>query len=147
MEIKLLSTDRPISIDYVFQTDVESIGTIDANNRSVIFKAGKDWNAIATTIGTIDFQEPPPETTAAGTIFSSKLSAVCPGHEESTPDDIGSISGRKALIRITYKSGKKKLIGTMNGAPRLYVDTSSNITTSRKIQSNWKSTNPNYWLQ
>jgi len=146
METKLLSTDRPISIDYVFQTDVESISNIDANTRAIIFKAGKAWNAIATTIGTIDFQDSP-EATAAGTIYNNKLSAVCPGHEESTPEDIASISGRKALIRITYKSGKKKLIGTMEGAPRMFIDTLSNNTTSRKLRSDWKSNTPNYWLQ
>lgn len=146
METKLLSTDRPISIDYVFQTDVASISTIDTNTRAVNLKAGKNWNAIAITIGTIDFQESQDET-AAGTIFNNKLSATCPGHEEGTPGDIANISGRKLLIRITYKSGLKKLIGTVDGAPRMFIDTSSNITTSRKIQSNWKSANPNYWLQ
>lgn len=146
MENKLLSTDRPISIDYVFQTDVDSIDTINENTQAVNFKAGSDWNAIATTIGTIDFQDNP-EATAAGTIYKNKLSAVCPGHEESTPGDIANISGRKALIRITYKSGLKKLIGTMEGAPRMFIDTSSNNTTSRKLKFEWKSTKPNRWLQ
>lgn len=145
MNTKLLSTDRPISIDYVFQSDVESIVQSGVNTKTVTFKAGKDWNAINTTIGTIDLQENP-EKSATGTIYNNNLMATCPGHEESTPGDIAAISGRKTLIRISYKSGLKKLIGNLDNAPRMFIETSSNTTTSRKLQSNWKSADPNYWL-
>ena len=48
---------------------------------------------------------------------------------------------------ITEMAVKKKLIGSMEGALRMFIDTSSNNTTSRKLKSDWKSTDPNYWLQ
>lgn len=145
MDTKLLSTDRPIAIYYCFLSDVESITYLDKNTREVTFKSGKDWNLINTTIGTIDFQSVP-EHTRAGTIHNNTLNASCPGHEENTPDDIDSISGRKVLIRLDYKSGFKKLVGNLKAAPELFIKTLSNTTTSRKIQTDWKSSNTNYWL-
>jgi len=145
MEAKLLSTDRPIAIYYSFQSDVESIAPSGTNAMAVTFKAGKDWKAIHTTIGTIDLQENT-EQSAAGTIFNNNLTAQCPGHDEGTPGDVAAISGRKALIRIDYKSGKKKLIGNLNAAPRLFLKVTSNTTTSRKLESAWKSAQANCWL-
>lgn len=146
MESKLLSTDRPIAIYYSFQSDVESITDQGQNIKVVTFKSGKGWNLINTTIGTIDFNSTS-EQTGAGTIHINNLNASCPGHEENTPGDIAAISGRKVLIRIDYKSGLKKLIGNLEAAPKLFIKTLSNTTTSRKIQSDWKSKNTNYWLQ
>jgi len=145
METKLLSTDRPISISYALPEDIASLVPGAANYRTVTFKTGKKWNLINTTIGTIDLQEVPGEEIGE-TIFTNNLSATCPGHEVNTPGDIAEISGRKLLIRIEYKSGLKKLIGNLEVAPRLYIKTASNTTTSRKVESVWKSPDPNYWL-
>lgn len=146
MNAKLLSIDRPVAIYYIFTEDVASITEHDKDTKIVTLKQGKAWNLINTTIGTIDLQEPP-ELSRAGTIHSSTLNASCPGHDDNTPGDIAAISGRKALIRIDYKSGMKKLIGDLEAAPRLFIKVTSNTTTSRKLISDWKSSQPNYWLQ
>lgn len=145
MNTKLLGTDRPVAVYYSFLTDVDSISDQDVNSKVVSFKAGKDWNLINTTIGTIDFQENN-SIENGSTSFSNDLTANCPGHEEKTPSDILNITGRKVLLRIDYKSGLKKLVGNKTNGPRITVKTLSTNSTVKKIQSNWKTNQPNYWL-
>lgn len=145
MDKKLLSTDRPVAIYYAFQSDVESVEIWNDNSKNVVFKVGKDWNLINTSIGSIDFQETP-NPNGKYTTYDTTLVATCPGIEEETPSHIASVAGRKVLLRIDYKSGLKKLVGTMDSSPVLAFKTLSGISTSRKLQSDWDSDEPNSWL-
>lgn len=144
MDTKLLSTDRPIALYYAFLSEVASM-TLVGDSKCNVVLAGTDWRPIATTIGTIDLQEESSET-RAGTLYTNNLTATCPGHDETTPGDIVSISGRKLILRLDYRNGLKKIIGSKTTGPKLEIKTSSNTTTSRKIQSNFKTTAPNRWL-
>ncbi|MBV5313801.1 MAG: hypothetical protein JZU47_10930 [Prolixibacteraceae bacterium] len=145
MENKLLGTDRPVAIYYALQSDIASIYQSSANTVSLEFKPGKDFKLINTTIGTIDLQEDSQKTDAQ-IIYSNDLKAVSPGHEENTPDHISSLSGRKLILRIDYRSGMRKIIGTLDEAPRLLIKIISATSTTRKIESSFNSPEPNYWL-
>lgn len=145
METKLLATDRPVSLKYALLTDIESVTIVNTTTRSVVFKNGKGWNSINTTIGSIDLQEVSEEK-GAGSIFKTTLAASSPGHEENTPDHVANVSGRKALLCVEYLQGKVKLIGNLTSAPKITIRISSGISTVRKIESDWQSQEPNYWL-
>ncbi|MFV0376894.1 MAG: hypothetical protein ACK5JD_06270 [Mangrovibacterium sp.] len=144
MDTKLLSTDRPVAVYYAFLHEIDSITRIDNSHCSVVL-SGTGWKIIRTTIGTIDLQEKP-SATGAGTLYVTNLSATCPGHDDNTPSDIKNLAGRPLLLRIDYRSGLQKVIGTKTTGPKLLIDTLSSTTTSRKIQSSYKTNQPNWWL-
>ena len=143
MDAKLLSTDRPVAIYYTFLSEVSSFAKVDSSHCSLALSGS--WKLINTTIGTIDLDEESSET-RAGVLYSSKLKASCPGQDQDTPGDIASVSGRKVLIRIDYRSGLKKIIGNKTTGPKLFFKISSQISTSRTLQSEYKSVTPNLWL-
>jgi len=143
METKLLSTDRPIALYYAFISDVVSFTQQGSSHCSV--QLADDWKLIHTTIGSINLNETPSET-RAGTLYENKLTAVAPGHDESSPAHIAAISGRRLILRLDYRNGMKKIIGDATTGPKLYIETISYSTTSRRLQSNYKSKSPNRWL-
>lgn len=144
METKLLSTDRPIAIYYAFITNVVSYGKIGKSKCQVVLDG--NWNEINTTIGTIKFKELP-GTSKAGTLFTSTLNATIPGEDENSPENTANLSGRKALIKIEYKSGRQRIIGSYNSGPRLLVGTDSDISTKRNLSASFENTEPSRWLE
>ena len=143
MDQKLNSTDRPIALYYTWLTNVNSFSIIDGSHCSLTING--EWNYIHTSIGSLDLQEKP-VTNSPGTKFTSQLSAVCPGHEDTTPEDISSISGRKAIFKVVYRSGKEKIIGNKTSGPRPVLRILSNDVTQRIIEFSWESITPNRWL-
>lgn len=144
MTTRLLSTDRPVAIYYAFITEIDSITKVDDSHITVAL-TGSGWKQIQTTIGTIDLQEETAETDA-GTLYTNVLNAILPGHEVTTPEDIGAIAGRQVILRLDYRNGMQKIIGSKISGPKIFIKTSSNTTTSRKIQCNYKTNTPNHWL-
>lgn len=145
MEAKLNSTDRPVAIYYIFQSNLTSFSKSGNSFCSLIFTG--EWNPINTTIGTLNINEPPPTRDNAGMIHTTEISGLVPGHDDDTPEDIAGISGKKVIIKIDYKSGKTKIIGNNIFAPRIFIGVESNTNTERKISSVFKNTEPNYWLE
>jgi len=144
METKLLSTDRPIAISYIFQTDLLTYTKVDKSKCTLTFNG--DWNLINTTIGTFKIREYP-QTDNAGRKFITELSATVPGHDDDTPEEISNINGRKVLLKVEYKSGKVKIIGTDTAAPRPDIEINSSTTTQRTFTATFENTEPNRWLQ
>jgi hypothetical protein len=140
METKLKSTDRPIQLSYVFLSDVVSFQKIGDSYCEV--NISSQWKTINTSIGSIEIQETTKKTNA-GTAYSTKLNATIPGHDESSPSDTFSFSGRKALLLINYRSGLKKIIGGAGTAPTVYIETISNTSTKRTLIATLENTEPN----
>lgn len=142
MDKKLTSNDRPVSIDYVFPSD---LNWYQANSESVCSLSLKtDWKRINTTIGSIDLKERP-EKTDAGTMFITELTARHPGHKTESPADIAQLSGRRVILKITYRSGKEKIIGNAVSGPRIFISSLSSTSTILSVEAVWKSTGPNLW--
>jgi hypothetical protein len=143
MEQKTPGTERPISIHYVYKSDIAYYGT--AGDSGCVVSVTGNWKLIHTTIGSIDLKEKPEET-PAGTVFRTQLTAQHPGHDNNTPGDIANISGRKVLLKITYRSGREKIIGNAVNQPKLFISSDSNSSTKLTIESNWSSTGPNLFV-
>jgi hypothetical protein len=143
MDKKNTATDRPISLHYIFKSNVSSYQNLGNGTCQVGLSAG--WNLIHTTIGSISLQESTEEP-AAGTLHKTRLQAKHPGHETETPQQIADLSGRRVMLKITYRSGKKKIIGNAISCPKLFIRTQSDISTTLTIDCNFESTNPNLFL-
>lgn len=145
MDTKLLSTDRPIAIYYVFKSEVSSI-TKNGNSRcSISLNDGKEWKLIRTTIGTISFNEKS-DRQRAGILYTSTIEATCPGHDETTPEDMVNINGVPVLLRMDYRDGLSKIVGNTNNMPRLFIQQQSNTVTKRSLSCTFKATEPNLIL-
>ena len=143
MDEKLNSTDRPIAIYYTFITNVTSYTKVGDSQCSVVISG--DWNYIHTSIGTINFKERPVDGDA-GLKFVSQLSATCPGQNNDTPNDISSISGRKSIFKIVYRSGKQKIVGNKEKGPKPILSSASDDKTDRLLEFDWESRKVNRWL-
>jgi hypothetical protein len=143
MNTKLLSTDRPIALYYVFLSDVSSI-TVIGGSHCYISMTG-EWKGINITIGSIEYNEEPKQN-AGGTYYEYNLTASVPGHDATTPEKNLALNGRKVLIRADYRNGLKRIIGDMEYAPKLFITIDSKTTTFRKLKSEFKSKYPSKWL-
>lgn len=143
MDTKLLSTDRPIALYYAFVSAVQSYQKDGESNCQVTLTG--EWNEINTTIGSIKLQETPSDS-AAGTFFRSNLSAIIPGEDENSPGNTLKLSGRKVLLRVDYRSGKKKIIGAAGTGPKVFISTETNTSTKRNLTAKFENPEPNRWL-
>lgn len=146
MEQKLLSTDRLITMHYVFLTEISLYVWKNDSECQVNLITGAQWKLIHTTIGTINFSEKPVET-SAGTKYVSELSAIIPGHSNLTPGEIHSVTGRKVAVMLTYRSGLMKIVGGRGSGPKMEISISGNKTTQRSVQFSWESIYPNQYVQ
>lgn len=145
MEQKKQGTDRPVAIHYALQSNITDF-LITGDSTCLVNLTG-DWKLINHVIGSIDLQEDPPEETAAGLIYSTKLKATVAGHDKNDPALLTEISGRKVVIRITYKSGLQKIIGNVGVYPKIFIGTSAGASTMRNISVQYSNTKPNLFLQ
>lgn len=143
MDTKKTATDRPISIHYILKSNVTGYQNL-MNGKCQVSLSGA-WNLIHTTIGSISLQETT-EGTTAGTAHKTRLQAKHPGHETETPQQISELSGRPVMLKITYRSGLKKIIGNAISCPKLFIRAQSDVSTTHTIESNYASTNPNLFL-
>jgi len=143
METKIAATDRPVSIHYINQSEVTGYQNLGNGQCNVWLNS--DWKLINTTIGTIELQETPEETNA-GMVYKTQLTAKHPGHETETPQQIADLSGRRVMLKVTYKSGKEKIIGGGSNGPKLNIRTLSNTSTVLIVDCNWSSAAPNLFL-
>lgn len=142
MNKKLTSNDRPIAIDYVYTSD---LNWYQRNSDSVCSLSLKNaWKRINTTAGSIDLKERP-EKSASGTAFITELTARHPGHETESPADISQLSGRRVILKITYRSGLEKIIGNGVSGPRIFISSLSSVSTNLSIEAVWQSDWPNLW--
>jgi len=143
METKIAATDRPVSVHYINQSEVT--GYQNLGNGQCNVWVNSDWKLINTTIGSIELQETPEET-GAGIVYKTHLTAKHPGHETETPQQIADLSGRRVALKITYKSGKEKIIGANGNGPKLNIRTLSNTSTVLIVETNWSSAAPNLFV-
>jgi hypothetical protein len=143
MDTKLNSTDRPIALYYIFFSDVLSF-TNEGNSNCKVSVNG-DWNLIRTSIGSISFKETT-DSGDSGTIFKSNLSATVPGIDDDSPETTQALSGRPALIRVDYRSGRQKIIGSSSAKARMYIDAESSTLTKRTVRCSFTNSVPNRWL-
>lgn len=143
METKKTAVDRPISLHYVFKSNVTAYSNLGNGTCQVVLSAG--LNLIHTTIGTISVQETTEET-GAGTVYKTRVQAKHPGHETETPQQVNDIVGRQAMLVITYRSGKQKIIGNTVNCPKIFIQSQSNVSTTLTIESNFSATSPNLFL-
>jgi len=143
MDKKKDATDRPVSIHYIYKHQLT--GYQDMGNGTCMVSITGEWNYVHTTIGSIKLTETPPEIPPAGLLYQTIFTARHPGHETTTPKQITDITGKQVMIKITYKSGKQKIIGNALNGPRLFIGAQSDNSTNLLIESNWNSTGPNLW--
>ena len=143
MDTKNNATDRPISIHYVYHSNVTGYRNLGNGTCQVYLNAG--WNLLHTTIGSIELQENP-EASDAGTVYKTQLVAKHPGHENETPQQVADMSGRRMMLKITYRSGKEKIIGNSSKGPKMFIRTLSNASTTLIVESNFVSEYANLFL-
>lgn len=142
MDKKTFSTDRPIGVYYALLSDITLFNQTDTTHCTVSVK--NDWKLIHTTIGTINFREVEDET-RAGIKHVTELTAICPGHDSEILEEIENNSGKKVILKITYREGSAKIIGTPQSGPKLRFDTNSENSTERRLKVTWEHTARNLY--
>ena len=145
MEQKLLSTDRPISVSYVFISEILYYVKKSDSECQVYLVQNSNWKLINTTIGSINLSEKPVET-EAGLKFVTELSAIIPGHSVTTPGEVLAVTGRKVALKFVYRNGLTKIVGTNLSGPKLNISISAGVTTQRTLSAAWEASNPNLFI-
>lgn len=133
--------DEIKTIEYIFYDQVNSISDAVVMGFASIDISGS-WNLLYFTPGSASFTE---NTTNINGVplTEQKLSLVYPGSDDETPYEISGIIRKPVIIRITYYSGKQKLVGNILSPAILSTAESEN---SYKIECIRKSIEKAKWV-
>lgn len=105
------------TLEYVYKEDVESIDT-DVN-----LKAGKAWDTIPTTRGSIQSSTKQKDSDG-GAIFETSVKFKIPKDESDFTDTLNVLSARYIIVRETDKNSTVRIIGTLDFPARLQFEIS-----------------------
>lgn len=106
------------SLQFAYISDVESIAYHESNRSAeVTLKAGKAWNFLYGTLGTITLkskEEPSP----AGTIFKYDLELLIPKDRDDVEFEMITLEGQPVIIKALNKNGTCRLFGDISNPMR-----------------------------
>lgn len=129
------------TIEYIFYDQVNSITDASILGFTSISISGS-WNSLYFTPGSASFTEKT-ENTNGIPLTEQKLTLSHPGSDDQTPSNISDIVRKPVILRISYYSGKQKLVGNFIN-PVVLTATEQNH--AYKLEGLRKSTEKAKWV-